>query len=163
MNSIFLSLVLLGQVNNIFEIETSSQIRPAEEVSFIEVSTIEELDVIKKRGHLIFGVFGAEWCSNCKTAEPIVKPYIKDKRLKNVRFVYIDIDKSPKLVTRFKIDRVPTYIYRNERKVGSHKLKEWIERVISKKRAIKSAKNKPIQVIEQPVTYQYQTYRYCVT
>jgi thioredoxin 1 len=51
--------------------------------------------------------FTAEWCNPCKRTMPIVQELIKEDIIK---FLFIDVDHEHKLVQKFEIKSVPTFI-----------------------------------------------------
>ena len=51
--------------------------------------------------------FTADWCNPCKRTMPIVQELIKEDIIK---FIFIDVDHEPKLVQKFAIKSVPTFI-----------------------------------------------------
>lgn len=51
--------------------------------------------------------FGADWCAPCKMQMPILEKFAKERKIKVIQ---VDVDDSPELASKFKINGVPTII-----------------------------------------------------
>lgn len=53
--------------------------------------------------------FYADWCGPCKIMEPILEEAAK--KIKNVKFGRVDVDKENELAQRFEVMSIPTLIF----------------------------------------------------
>lgn len=66
--------------------------------------TFEELIASEKP---ILIDFFAEWCGPCKVLSPTLQQ-LAEEAGENLRIVKIDVDKNPKLASKYKVSGVPT-------------------------------------------------------
>lgn len=71
-----------------------------------EITGKEFDDIIKKP--LVVVDFWAEWCPPCRILAPILEEL--EKKLKNISFAKVNIDKSKDLALQFGIEVVPTLL-----------------------------------------------------
>ncbi|NTU70064.1 redoxin domain-containing protein, partial [bacterium] len=62
-------------------------------------------EVLDHKGYVLVD-FYAEWCGPCKMTSPIIDQLTEE--IKDVKFVKIDVDKSPDLASQFSIFSIPT-------------------------------------------------------
>ncbi|HEY3309701.1 MAG TPA: thioredoxin family protein [Desulfuromonadaceae bacterium] len=56
--------------------------------------------------------FGATWCPSCARVDPVIKALRKDKEFSSrVNIISVDVDKSPALATKYKIQSLPVLIF----------------------------------------------------
>ena len=66
---------------------------------------------------LVFVDFYADWCGPCKTTGPIIEEIEKEE--KNIKFVKVNVDQNPDLVSQHSVFSIPTFIiYKNGRQVN---------------------------------------------
>jgi len=82
--------------------------------------------------------FFAEWCGPCKAMAPALDLVAKEMAGK-VKVVKIDVDRSPQIAQRYRIQAMPTLMVFKDGKVAStqvgalvqkSKLEEWIKRSV---------------------------------
>lgn len=83
---------------------------------------------------IVFVDFFAEWCGPCKITSPIIDQLSEEKN--NMKFIKIDVDKNPELVSQYQIFSIPTFVIFKDGKmisqfVGAHS-KEGFEQEIKK-------------------------------
>lgn len=82
--------------------------------NIINISNIDEYKIYKnniKKTDINVNIFVAEWCAPCQRIKPIINQYIIDySKHKNIKFIYINIDKCITLSEDFKISALPTII-----------------------------------------------------
>lgn len=71
---------------------------------------IKEFNDILSNNSAVVAKFGAQWCSPCKTMEPILES-VAEKLEGKVKVVDIDVDDSPELSTQYRVKNIPTIIY----------------------------------------------------
>lgn len=71
---------------------------------------IKEFNDILSNNRVVVAKFGAQWCSPCKTMEPILES-VAEKLEGKVKVVDIDVDDSPELSTQYRVKNIPTIIY----------------------------------------------------
>lgn len=72
--------------------------------------TTKEFNGILSNNDTVVVKFGAQWCSPCKTMEPIIESVAKKFEGK-VTVIDIDVDDSPEVTTQYKIKNIPTILY----------------------------------------------------
>lgn len=60
--------------------------------------------------------FSANWCDLCKIFDPVLKSIIEEYNTK-INFFKVDVENSPALADKFHIQRLPTFILFNDRKI----------------------------------------------
>jgi len=90
-------------------------------------------DVAESKG-TVFVDFFAEWCGPCKLTGPIIDELSEEK--KDIKFIKIDVDKNPELVSQYQIFSIPTFMIFKDGKavsqfVGAHS-REGFEQEIKK-------------------------------
>lgn len=53
---------------------------------------------------------GGEWCGPCKRLEPILE-MLRDKYESHIKYISIDCDDSPEIVSEYKIRNIPTILF----------------------------------------------------
>ena len=69
---------------------------------------------IEEAGKPVFIDFYATWCGPCKRVAPLVDE-LSDEYKNKVKFVRVDVDKSPKTAEKFKIEPLPTMLLRSKK------------------------------------------------
>ena len=96
------------------------------------METAEFKQIIEENG-IVVAKFSAEWCSPCRTMEPIVKS-VADKMEGEIKVVTIDVEESPDIATEYRIRNIPTIIYFKDgeikdKSVGAMSEKELTQRI----------------------------------
>lgn len=73
-------------------------------------------EVTDHKGPVLVDFF-AEWCGPCKLTGPIIDQLAEE--IKTVKFVKIDVDKNPDLVSQHSVFSIPTFILLKDGKVVS--------------------------------------------
>ena len=77
-------------------------------------------NIIKGKNIINVLIFIAEWCGPCKRIKPLIKEsilkYKKNKNMKTIRFIYVNIDKCLPLTEHLNISLLPTIIIRENNK-----------------------------------------------
>ncbi len=73
-----------------------------------ELSEKEFNEILANSKNIVVVDFFAEWCSPCIMMSPIIEEL--SGRLKNVKFVKINIDENSSLSGKFKVMSIPTLI-----------------------------------------------------
>lgn len=76
---------------------------------------ISSFDKTALSGEWTLVYFYASWCGPCKIMSPILKKLQSDLG-RQVRFIYIDIDKSGAVTERYRVRSTPTFILLNKGK-----------------------------------------------
>lgn len=88
-------------------------------------------EVLDEKGTVLVN-FEAEWCGPCSALN--MKLEDVKKKMKNVKFVSIDVDTNPELVEEFKLKGVPTLVVYKDGVKGEEKLgnlpQDEVERLI---------------------------------
>lgn len=64
-------------------------------------------EVTEHKG-VVFVDFYADWCGPCKITGPVIDE-LSDER-KDIKFVKVDVDKNPQLVSSYSIFSIPTFL-----------------------------------------------------
>ena len=64
-------------------------------------------EVLEAKG-IVLVDFYAQWCGPCKMIAPLVDDLSKE--IDNVKFVKIDVDENPDLITQYSIFSIPTFL-----------------------------------------------------
>jgi thioredoxin 1 len=78
--------------------------------NFIEEVDDENFKAVLRSEKPVLVDFWAQWCGPCRTLAPVVDALAAEYGDK-ARIVKIDVDKSPAIVDRFRIQAVPTLIF----------------------------------------------------
>jgi len=73
-------------------------------------------DVVDYRGIILVDFF-AEWCGPCKTTGPIIDKLSEE--IKEVKFVKVNVDENPDLVSQYSIFSIPTFVIFKNGKIVS--------------------------------------------
>lgn len=93
----------------------------------------KELKEILKSNPLTVIKLGAEWCSPCKTMEPIIESVAKIMEGK-AKVIDIDVEESPDIATEYRVRNIPTILYfkdgeLKDKSVGAMSEDELINRI----------------------------------
>ena len=69
-----------------------------------------DFNKILEDNNFVVAKFGTEWCSPCKTMEPIIES-VANQLGNKVKVMSIDVEDEPDLATKYKIRNVPTILY----------------------------------------------------
>ena len=69
-----------------------------------------DFNKILEENSIVVAKFGAEWCSPCKTMEPIIES-VANQLGNKAKVMSIDVEEEPDLATKYKIRNVPTILY----------------------------------------------------
>ena len=94
---------------------------------------LQEFNQILSDNPLTIIKLGAEWCSPCRTMEPIIES-VAEQFKDTVRFETIDVDESPDISTQYKVRSIPTMLFfknseLKDKSVGAMSEEELIKRV----------------------------------
>lgn len=64
-------------------------------------------EVLNYKG-IVLVDFYAQWCGPCKMISPLINDLSKE--IKTIKFVKINVDESPDLVTQYSIFSIPTFL-----------------------------------------------------
>jgi thioredoxin 1 len=99
--------------------------------------TTFDAEVLQAKEPVVVDFF-AEWCGPCKAMAPALDLVAKEMAGK-VKVVKIDVDRSPQIAQRYRIQAMPTLMVFKDGKVAStqvgalvqkSKLEEWIKRSV---------------------------------
>lgn len=65
------------------------------------------VEVLGENGVVVVD-FWANWCGPCKMIAPVIDELASE--MQNVKFVKVDVDKSPSVAGQFKVASIPTLI-----------------------------------------------------
>ena len=94
---------------------------------------LQEFNQILNDNPLTMIKLGAEWCSPCKTMEPIIESVAEQFKDK-VHVETIDVDDSPDISTQYKVRSIPTMLFfkngeLKDKSVGAMSESELINRI----------------------------------
>ncbi|ELP90996.1 thioredoxin-1, putative [Entamoeba invadens IP1] len=72
------------------------------------VETIEQLEKALSKNENVIIEFSTAWCHPCKTMDPVYKK-ISTEHV-TIKFLKVNVDKGQKLVERYEIMAMPTFI-----------------------------------------------------
>ena len=76
--------------------------------SAMEISEQEFEETINNSYKLVVVDFFAEWCMPCLMLSPVIEEFAD--RMKDVKFVKINIDENESLAEKYKVSSVPTLV-----------------------------------------------------
>jgi len=105
----------------------------SENITDMEISQEEFNKIINNSHKLVVVEFFTEWCMPCLMQSPIIEDLAE--QLKEVKFVKIDKDDNPEIVSKYGVTSIPCLIVFKEGKeveriIGTHSA-EIIEKKIS--------------------------------
>ena len=83
--------------------------------------------------------FTADWCSSCQEFKPTLDELKELYNSDNVKFYKVDVDKCPELADRYRVDRLPTFLFFKDRNLTNFII--GTENINHFKRAINDALN----------------------
>src|SRR4030042_4288462 len=88
-------------------------------------------EVLDDKGR-VFVDFYADWCGPCKLTGPIIEELANE--MMNIKFVKVNVDKNPDLVSKYSIFSIPTFFIFKEGKaisqfVGALSKENFIEEI----------------------------------
>lgn len=108
----------LGYAGFAFIAKISEPAAVANSVNVVEVTTATfEKEVLNSDVPVIID-FNATWCGPCKTFKPVFNA-AADQYKGKVKFVSIDVDKSPEVAALFGIQAIPTVLFLKTNADGS--------------------------------------------
>jgi thioredoxin 1 len=78
----------------------------------VELATGDTLDITAPLDMPVVVDFSASWCGPCRQLHPTFEKLAKKYQGK-VKFIYIDIDKVPRVATEYGVEAVPTLLFVN--------------------------------------------------
>jgi thioredoxin 1 len=93
----------------------------------------KELKEILENNNIVVLKCGAEWCSPCRTMEPIIESVAKIMEGK-AKVIDIDVEESPDIATEYRVRNIPTILYfkdgeLKDKSVGAMSEDELINRI----------------------------------
>lgn len=93
----------------------------------------KELKEILENNNMVVLKCGAEWCSPCRTMEPIIESVAKTMEGK-AKVIDIDVEESPDIATEYRVRNIPTILYfkdgeLKDKSVGAMSEDELINRI----------------------------------
>ena len=70
----------------------------------------KELKEILENNNIVVLKCGAEWCSPCRTMEPIIES-VAEKMEGTAKVIDIDGEESPDIATEYRVRNIPTILY----------------------------------------------------
>ena len=94
---------------------------------------LQEFNEILENNNMVVLKCGAEWCSPCKTMEPIIESVAEQFKGK-VHVETIDVDDSPDISTQYRVRSIPTMLFfkngeLKDKSVGAMSESELINRI----------------------------------
>ncbi len=83
-----------------FELSYASDIKHANDASF-------EMEVLNSKG-IVLVDFWAAWCGPCRSQAPVLEQLSRDRMMKDVKIVKVNVDESPNISQKFGIRSIPT-------------------------------------------------------
>jgi thioredoxin len=80
---------------------------------FSEIKSQADLDKIFQSagGNLVIIDFSATWCGPCRMIGPVFHAMADEAEYANVHFVKVDVDESPELSEKYKVEAMPTFVF----------------------------------------------------
>lgn len=71
----------------------------------------------------ILYIVSADWCSYCVKAEKTINNNLSV--FDNIIILKIDFDSNPEFIEQYKIKKIPTIIYKNQKYIGIYKIEDF--------------------------------------